>query len=329
MDDVEEGLSAQVVATEALSAQGGSGNPVERVTLRDGRVLIRKRVSPAWDWISRATGDSGRALAMWRAGLFARVPTAIRHATVAVEEDDDGWVVFMEDVSRAMVAPDARLDRAQVRRVLGALAALHEEFRGERFPDLCSIPQRYHLASPATGRREVERGDPVLGDLMIRGWDVLAEMTPRDVADAVLTLAERPELLAAELDRCEPTLVHGDVRLANLGFDGDSVVLIDWGERTGSAPAPVDLASFLVFDARRFDVSRDDVVADFREIYAARLDETALQLALIGGLVQLGTYLVLEVVLGGGDAALVVARRELEWWTATVRHAFEHTWSPI
>jgi len=56
------------------------------------------------------------------------------------------------------------------------------------------------------------------------------------------------------------------VRLNNLGLSEDRVVLVDWGERTGGAPAPVELASSLIFDARRLDVSRDDVISDFRAL---------------------------------------------------------------
>ena len=111
-------------------------------------------------------------------------------------------------------------------------------------------------------------------------------------------MAEQPAPLAALLDTCEPTLIHGDVRLNNLGFSDSRIVLVDWGERTGGAPAPVELASFLIFDAKRLDVSRDDVVADFRSLYGDRFDEKALELALIGGFVQLGCHFTLPLALG-------------------------------
>jgi hypothetical protein len=320
-------LSDQIVARQPVDVQGASGNTVERVTLADGQQLICKRVSPEWDWISRATNDCGRALAMWRTGLFERVPPTIDHATVAVAAEGTGWAVFMRDVSQALLPGDRRLDRAEVRRVLTAMAQLHLACWGERFPELCSLEDRYRLLSPETARREMERGNPV-GEVIERCWEVFSELVPADIAEAVLTIAERPALLAEQLETCEQTLIHGDLRLSNLGFSDDQVVLIDWGERTGGAPAPVELASFLVFDARRLDVPRDDVIADFRTLYGEHLDEKALDLALIGGLVQLGCHPVLEVVLGGGDAARAAAVGELAWWTTTVERALER-WSPI
>lgn len=320
-------LSGQIVARQPLDSQGASGNTVERVTLADGRELICKTVSPDWDWISRATNDHGRALSMWEGGLFDRVPPAIDHATVAVEAAGTGWTVFMRDVSATLVPAERRLDRADVRRILAAMAALHLACWGERLPGLCSLEDRYRLLSPETARREIERESPV-GPLIERSWEMFVELVPGEIAEAILTMARDPALLARQLETCDQTLIHGDVRLSNLGFSEDQVVLIDWGERTGCAPAPVELASFLVFDAGRLDVPRADVIADFRALYGHRLDERTLDLALIGGLVQLGCYPVLGVVLGGGDAARATAVGELAWWTATVGRALERS-SPI
>jgi Ser/Thr protein kinase RdoA (MazF antagonist) len=150
---------------------------------------------------------------------------------------------------------------------------------------------------------------------------------PRDLAATILAMANRPAPLAEQLRACEQTLIHGDLRLNNLGFRGDRVVLIDWGDRTGTAPPAVELASFLVFDAKRFDVPRDDVLADFRELYGARFDERALQLALIGGMVQLGCHMTLPVVLHGDEESRRSAGRELEWWVPAVTEALE-AWSP-
>ncbi len=327
MRQTEGTLSDQIIARQPMESTGASGNTLERVTLRDGRDLVCKRVSPEWDWLSRATNDRGRAVSMWDGGLFERIPHVIDHATVAVEVDGPGWNVFMHDVSEALVPGDRRLDRASVRRVLEAMAELHLAFWGERFPELCGIEDRYLLLSQRTARREQQLGNPA-GEVISRCWDAFSELVPDDIATPILTIVDRPALLAEQLDSCEHTLIHGDVRLSNLGFSDDRVVLIDWGERTGTAPAAVELASFLVFDAKRLDVSRDDVIADFRGLYGDRFDETALQLALIGGVVQLGCHFVLDLVLKGGDAERASAMSELDWWTKTVARALE-TWSPV
>lgn len=325
MRNTEARLTDRIVARSPLGSKGGSGNTLERVRIDDGRELVCKRVSPEWDWISRATNDRGRALSMWASGLFERFPPAIDHATVAVEADGSGWSVFMHDVSDALAPDDSRLDRGSVQRVLAAMADLHLTFWGEGFPELCGLEDRYLLLSPKTARREQ---DNWVGQTTSRCWEAFSELVPQDIASAILAIADRPALLAEQLGRCEQTLIHGDLRLSNLGFSDDRVVVIDWGERTGTAPPAVELASFLAFDARRIDVSRDDVIADFRALYGDRFEETALQLALIGGMVQLGSYFVLDLVLVGGDAERASATRELAWWTTKVAAALE-TWSPI
>lgn len=316
------GLSDEIVAREPLGSAGASGNTLERVTLRDGRDLIRKEVSPEWDWISRATNDDGRVVKLWERGLFERFPATIDHAVVAAERSGDRWTVFMNDVSSALVSPDRRLDRAEVQRVLAAMADLHLAFWGERFDDLCSLEDRYSLLSPPTGRRERERGERA-GELITRCWEHFEELVPGEIAGAIVAMAERPTPLAELLETCEPTLIHGDVRLNNLGLSDDRVVLVDWGERTGSAPAAVELASFLVFDAKRLDVPRDDVVVDFRTLYGDAWDEKAMELALIGGFVQLGCHFTLPIALGGGEEARAAAVAELEWWTPKVAAALE------
>ncbi len=320
-------LTPRIVARHPLESAGYSGNTVERVVLDDGRELVLKRVSPDWDWLSRATNDHGRVVAMWDGGVFERIPVGIDHATVAVETDGQGWSVFMRDVSAALLASSRRLGRDAVRHVLRAMAELHAVFWGERFPELCALEDRYLLLSPETARRELRRGHS-FGHTLTKGWESFSEHVPKDVADPILKIVERPSLLAEQLHRCEPTLIHGDVRLTNLGFSEDRVVLIDWGERTGTAPAAVELASFLGFDGSRFEVSREDVIADFRMLYGDRFDEKALQLALIGGFVQLGCHFGLCLVYARDDDERAAARAEMTWWTKTAENAL-CVWSPV
>lgn len=318
-------LTTQIVSRRPVARSGASGNTVEHVTLRDGRRYVCKRVSPAEDWISRATGDDGRSLRMWQGGMFARMPASIDHAIVAIEPNDDGWTVFMRDVSAALITPGRRLSRAEVRRVLAALADLHAAFRGTRAPDLCTLTDRYNLLSPATARREAGTGP---GDTISKCWDVFVDLAPDDVVGPILALAEDPAPLVAQLDACEQTVIHGDVRLTNLGLDEDRVVLVDWGERTGSAPAYVELASFLIFDGRHLDVTREDLIADYRALPGVPDDERALDLALIGGLVQLAPHTVGEIVWDGTEQARRTAEAEVAWWSGAVRRAFERSWSP-
>ncbi len=69
---------------------------------------MRDHVSPEWDWISRATGDEGTALAMWREGVFERMPDGVDHATVGVEPAPGGWAISMRDVSAQLFPVERR-----------------------------------------------------------------------------------------------------------------------------------------------------------------------------------------------------------------------------
>lgn len=69
------------------------------------------------------------------------------------------------------------------------------------------------------------------------------------------------------------------------------------------------------------------MLAEVRSAYGERHDEDALQIALIGAMVQLGPNPVLDLVLHGGDAARAAAVDQLSWWIDATRRALE-TWAP-
>jgi len=321
-------MLAGAIHREPLAATDGrSGSLLERVTLAGGEAVVVKHVRAASDWIMRAThDDGGRVATLWSSGLLRRVPAVIEHAILAVERDGDGWVVVMRDVSAALLPDAARLSRAASRRVLEAAAALHAAFRDEPPLALCSLADRYGFLSPATARREAGGPDQV-PKLIARGWERLPELLPADVAEAVLAVAERPEPFAAELARFPATLVHGDLKLGNVGFLGERVVLLDWGTQTGWAPAAVEVVWYLAVNASRIDATREQVLDDFRAAEGERHDEDALRLALLGGLVQLGWDKALHATEHPDPAVRARERADLDWWTARARDALER-WSP-
>jgi aminoglycoside phosphotransferase (APT) family kinase protein len=142
----------------------------------------------------------------------------------------------------------------------------------------------------------------------------------------VLELLERPEPLVAALARHRSTLIHGDLKLGNLGFAGDRVVMLDWGTQTGWAPPAVEVAWYLAVNWSRIDASREQVLDDFRAAEGDRHDTDALRLALLGGLVQLGWDKALHA--SGHPDPAVRAREaaDLAWWCDRARDALA-VWS--
>ena len=320
-------LLVDVVRREPLAvADGRSGSLLERVVLAGGEALVVKHVRDGGDWIMRASHDHGRAGELWSSGVLARVPEVIDHAVLGAEEVAGGWVVIMRDVSAALVPDTARISRGDSRRVLEAAAALHAAFAGGPPLELCPLADRYAFLSPATARREAGGADEVPA-LIGRGWERFAEVVPADVAEPVLAVLERPEVLATALSGFGSTLVQGDLKLGNLGFTADRVVMLDWGTQTGWAPPAVEVAWYLAINWSRIDATREQVLEDFRAAEGERHDPDALRLALLGGLVQLGWDKALHAS-GHPDPAIRAREAaDLAWWTERARDALA-VWSP-
>lgn len=309
-----------------VAPDGKSESPLERLRLADGTTLVAKRIAPLGDWIMRATGDTGRLALLWESGFFVRVPSVIEHGVVAVEPDGGGWLIVMRDLSHALLDDGRTLSRAESRRILRAARALYDAFWRERPERLCTLTIAYQMTSRRTAERE-RAASAVVPKLIGRGWEVFADLAPPDVAEAVFSIHDRPHLLARELERHETTLVHGDLKLGNIGLLDDRVVLLDW-DRMGVAPPAYDFAWYLAINASRIAASREEVIEDFRAVMGERHDERALRIALIGGLVQLGWNKALDATEHPDDGVRARERADLDWWVAAARAGLE-AWSPV
>jgi phosphotransferase family enzyme len=307
-------------AVAPLVHGGNSGAALLRVTRDGAPPLILKRVTAGADWLARVTGDDGRTARLYEAGAFAAMPAVIRHGIVAVQREGDAAWVVMEDVGALLVDGERRLTRAESRQVLAASAALHGAFQ-DAVPDgVATLAARLGMSSPAVARAE-RAGSDLLPKQLEHGWEAFAELVPADVADPVLAAAKDPAALAAALIEAHggATLVHGDLRDDNLGFDGDRVVLIDWDLATAGTPT-VDFAWYLAQDAWRIDASRDELEADHRAAHPGLADREV-ELGLVSGLVQYGWLLAHSARVHPDPAETAWGRAELAWWVPRVRAA--------
>ena len=254
-------LLEQLGATRVtpLSHGGNSGAMVVRARRDDGTSFVLKRVtSDGADWLARVTGDRGRTAQLYLAGAFDEMPPAIGHGIVAVERSGDAAWIAMRDVQAELLPPDARLSREQSRRILDAAAQLHHTFR-DRVPDgAASLSDRIGMSTPAVA--DAERANPdLLPKQFEQGWDAFARAGPgrrgrrRARADARARTCWPTALVDAH---GAATLIHGDLRGDNLGFDGDRLVLIDWDLATAGTPT-VEFAWYLAHSARRIDATHD------------------------------------------------------------------------
>lgn len=313
-----EWLATAVERTVLAGHDGRSGAALERVRLADGRRLVVKRMLSSADLTMRFSGDDvGRELVLWETGVLDRLPPGVGHVVVGGWRDGDEVVVVMRDLGDAVISWDTPVGRAECRRLFAAAASVHAAFAGERVDGLCPLEGRLSLFAPRL-LRTVPAGEHPLVDAALAGWERFAELVPTDVADAVSAIHDDARPLAAALTARGTTLVHGDLWLVNAAFEGDGVVLLDWGLAT-EAPGAFEFTTFLM-GASGVAAAREDLLDDVRAASADRHDETALRLALLGSLADLGWNKALDAT-GDDDAVRARETAELGWWVDQARQA--------
>ena len=316
----KELLATAVERTVLAGHDGRSGAGLERVRLADGRRLVVKRTFTSADLTMRFSGDDvGRELVLWETGVLDQLPPGVGHAVVGGWRDGDEVVVVMRDLGSAVISWDTPVGRAGCRRIFAAAASLHAAFAGRRAEGLCPLERRLSLFAPRT-LHTVPPGEHPLVDAALAGWERFADLVPTDVADAVSAIHDNAGPLAARLTAGGTTLVHGDLWLVNAAFEGDRVVLIDWGLAT-EAPGAVEFATFLM-GASGVAVGRDDLLDDIRAASGDRHDEPALRLALLAAVADLGWNKALDAT-GDDDAVRARETAELGWWVDQARHALD------
>jgi thiamine kinase-like enzyme len=151
--------------------------------------------------------------------------------------------------------------------------------------------------------------------LAVQGWEQLPALAPR-MAETLFALHEAPAPFLAALAEGPQTLVHGDVKVGNLGSRPDgTTIMIDWA-LPGSAPPTYDLAHSLALNSARLPEPKEAVIAAYRDalerhgVGTAGWFDDQVTLALLGHMLLLGW----EKALGG-------AGPELDWWAGAVDRA--------
>lgn len=319
-------ISGQVVERAPYAGEAGrSGALLERVRLRDGGWLIAKHSSPDTDLVMRLTGDDGRLAQLWKAQAFELLPPEVDSAIVAVEADGDETVTFMRDVTDALLEDDRVLSREENLRVLNAVDAMHTNLAHVDVPGLCPVEKRVTVLCPAS-MRNCPPGNP-LGPLALAGWRHFFASVPADVERVIDAVHARPTEFGARVSFCRDVLIHGDLRLANVGLLPDRVVLLDWGSLSARAPAEIEFAWYLALSASRLDQTREEFLDDLMTVRGERFDPAAWDLGCIAALAMLGWNKALDAAEHPDPAVREREAADLEWWIRRVQEA-KRTWSP-
>ncbi len=307
------GSPVQSVERSPLDVEHYSGNALELVSARQAEREMRfvlKHFDRQRDWIMRLTHDTEvREVALFRGGVFARIPDLLIVPTVAAAREGTSWASLMLDVSEWLAPADNNpIAGDDLRRYLDHLALLHARFMEDESLlkptlGLSALRDFILILSPTTVQRELDQGraHPVL-EWAQQGWQIFDEVAPREAVRIVKKVQSDLRPLLRALSRAPRTLVHGDFKFANLGTwqptpepaletqvagplaDGAPA------EQPTQQPQPVaveprtvildwqdatfgspllDIAYFLAINSARLSVSKDDAIEMYRQSLAS------------------------------------------------------------
>jgi hypothetical protein len=191
-------LLSNVTARERMRGIPGATES-ERVTIA-GQPYVVKHINLARDWTVHAAGVLGApVLAMWRAGLFDRLPPCISQPIVGVASEP-GWTsVLMRDVSQWLVpSTNDAIPLEQHLRFVDHMAQLHATFWEGR-DDIEVVPLMHRYLDLSPWLPIAERSicpDVRIPALVEEGWTRLTDVAPK----AAQVVTPRPGI---------PTTCHG------------------------------------------------------------------------------------------------------------------------
>jgi hypothetical protein len=306
------------VREEPFPNDGWSGAEI-RLLRRGNDRFVLKRDSLAGDWIARATADGPVLREAWFAAAGPTLPAPIRNPALggAFDADTGESAVLMPDLGGVLFDWNSTLAAEHLDVVLAALAGLHAHpwvAAGALPADApwCPIPERIALIS----RPSLERPGPArdaVAERLLPGWDLFDRLATPAARDVIAALSADPGPLLRALGDQPATLIHGDLKLANVGIAADgSVEVVDW-QMVMVAPAAIELGWFLVSNVNALPLTADAVLERYRGA-GGRLDDAGADLAILVGLLLRGWRKGYDAEAGITLASGAGAADDLAWW---------------
>jgi Phosphotransferase enzyme family len=316
---------AQVLARHGLAGapeepfqnDGWSGASMTLLRRGPDRFVL-KRDSLARDWIARATDDGPILREAWFAAHGPEPPSPIRAPYLGAGKDRDEFGILMPDLTGILFDWDAPISVGALQQVLDGLATLHSHpwpvSDAIEAGPWCPIRERITLICRASLERPGAARDAV-GDRILPGWDAFDRLAPPAARELINSLGSDPAPLVDALARLPSTLLHGDLKLANVGIEPDGTIdLVDW-QMVSVAPVAVELGWFLVSNVAALPLQPAEVLDRYWR--ARGLDGTRQNdIAILVGLLLRGWRKGADAEAGLTLASGVTAADDLAWWCA-------------
>jgi len=243
---------------------GWSGASMTVLNGGRGRFVL-KRDSVDRDWIAQATNDGPILREAWFAEHGPALPWPIRNPALGAGHDarTGETAVLMPDLSGVLFDWNAVISLEQLEIVLQALAVFHLHPWGAALERGSArwTPWRERLTLIC--RPSLERaGSPqvAVADRILPGWDAWDRQATPEAKTVIADLANDPQPLLDALGAEASTLLHGDLKLANVGIAADGAVeIVDW-QMVMVAPVAVELGWFLVSNVNALPLPAAEVI---------------------------------------------------------------------
>jgi hypothetical protein len=256
-----------ITAAEMLFAHDGySGATMSRIE-QDGRRFVIKRVSRTVDWIVQMTSDQAlREAQIGASNVLDSLAPGLRSPSIAAAYDGDGFALLMHDVSEHLLPNQGRLPAATLDLILARLADMHARFwDATPTEDIgwCGLRERLLMLSEPSGERLREAGFMLAGGFAA-GWEVFHQTAPQRVRDLVRDLHNDPSPVIDVCNALPQTLLHNDVKTANIAVEGETVWLFDWA-LAGLGPVSSELGWLLGVNSSRLPWTLDETLERYGE----------------------------------------------------------------
>lgn len=318
---------------EPFPNDGWSGASMTLIRRGGGDRFVLKRDSLTRDWIARATNDGPILREAWFAANGPHLPAPLRTPYLGVGRDADTFGILMPDLTGVLFDWDQPIATEQLDSVLAALAELHGypwTTSGELPTGAPWCPTRERISLIC--RLSLERPGPTrdaVADRLLPGWEAWDRLATPAARDVITSLSDDPQPLIDALESQPATLLHGDLKLANIGIEADgAVVAVDW-QMVMLAPIAIELGWFLVSNVASLPLPADEVIERYRSklsysisdaeddgrwVGGAELDGDGVHAAILVGLLLRGWRKGADAEAGVIHASGVSAADDLAWW---------------